>query len=103
MRILFSSDELVEVTAPHCGTWNISKKSIADFLILKQREEYLDEENRGTRAYSLTDGVLERAVILSNLTNISSIEMLGCDIIKLHPVEIKMLVSKYIIEFLRSK
>lgn len=101
---MFFSDEEVEVTAPYCGTWNVSKQAIADFLVLKHREELANERSASLRrGYYPEDGVLEKTVILSNLINVSSIEIKESDIIKLDPIGIRMLVSEYIIEFLRSK
>lgn len=99
MKMIFDADEMVTVREGLCGTWKIRKTEIADFLISEQQEE----EKLAKREYHLFgEKTLERAVILSNLTNVISIEITN-NLIELKPIGIRMRVDETIIDFLESR
>lgn len=88
MKMFFDADEMVTIREELCGTWKIRKQEIADFL---GREVDLHSGEK----------VLERAVILSNLTNVISIEIVN-NIIELKPIGMSMMVSNDIIYLLKA-
>lgn len=98
MRLIFDADEMVKVREQYCGTWEVKKQEIADFLISEQRRE---EEIASMEHYLFSENTLERAVLLSNLTNVISIEITP-KLIKLYPNGIRIYDS-VLMEFLRSK
>lgn len=102
MKMIFAADEVVKVREQYYGTWEVKKQEIADFLISEQRRE---EEIASNEHYMFSENTLERAVILSNLTNVISIEIApaSSNHIKLYPIGTNMLVNESIINFIRSK
>ena len=103
MKMIFAADEVVKVREQYCGTWDVKKQEIADFLIEQQRERHYMEID--PKYHYSGDLVLERAVILSNLTNVISIEVEppASNRIELYPIGIKMIVNESIVDFLYSK
>lgn len=103
MKMIFAADEVVKVRKQYCGTWDVKKQDIADFLVEQHREEHYKEMD--PKYHYSGEKVLERAVILSNLTNVISIEIAPATPtrIDLYPIGIKMIVNESIVDFLRSK
>lgn len=100
MKMIFDADETITVKEIFCGTWKIRKKELADFLISEQERDELKAIGRNRCLFGAK--ILERAVILSNLASIISIEV-DSNIIRLNPIGIKMRVNDSIIDFLESK
>ncbi len=88
MKMIFGADEMIIVREGLRGTWKIRKKDLADYLI-KGAEVSLGERR------------LECTIILSNITNVISIEVDG-DLIRLNPIGIKMTVSDETIYLLEN-
>lgn len=89
MKMIFAADEVVKVKNQFCGTWDVKKQDIADFL------------SSNLVGYS-QNIILERTIILSNLINVISIEI-DDDIIILQPIGIKMRASNETIYFLKRR
>lgn len=88
MKMIFPADEMITIRKGLIGTWKIRKKDLADYL------------TKGAEA-SLGERRLECTIILSNITNVISIEVDG-DLIRLNPIGIKMTVSDETIYLLEN-
>lgn len=88
MKMIFDIDEMITVREGLCGTWKIRKKDLADYL------------TRGAEAVP-KERMLECVIILSNITNVISIEVDG-NLIRLNPIGIKMRVSDETIYLLEN-
>lgn len=107
VRMYFDNDDMVTIRKKGHKPQNIKKQDISDFLIKRQLK--IDEIAKSALRISgrpcPQDGmeIIEKAIILSNLSNIVSIKLTEEDeIVQFYPIGMKLKISKVIWEFLIS-
>ncbi len=105
IEMYFDTNEMVTITKNGGETREIKKQEISDFIVKGQ--SMVDIINRKvTKGDRPPEGmhIIEGAVILSNLNNVTSIQLTEDDrIVRFDPVGIRMKTSNRIWNFLISK